>query len=78
MDIYKSNVWEFSRLNLTHTILSKRKLLELVEMNILDGWDDPRLPTFAGLRRRGYTPEIINEFCDRIGVTRRGNENFIS
>ena len=62
---------EFSRLNLTYTIMSKRKLKELVDNGIVDGWDDPRLPTISGLRRRGYTPNAIKEFCKEIGVTRR-------
>jgi glutaminyl-tRNA synthetase len=64
---------EFARLNLTYTVLSKRKLLELVEKNIVDGWDDPRMPTLAGLRRRGYTPEAIRAFCERIGVAKRNS-----
>src|ERR1041385_1476701 len=62
---------EFARLNLTHTVMSKRKLLELVEKNLVTGWDDPRLPTIKGLRRRGYTPEAIRAFCDHIGVAKR-------
>ncbi|MBN2374070.1 glutamine--tRNA ligase/YqeY domain fusion protein [bacterium] len=62
---------EFARLNLSHTILSKRKLLALVEGKLVSGWDDPRMPTIAGLRRRGYTPESIRNFCDRIGVAKR-------
>ncbi|MFQ5664795.1 MAG: glutamine--tRNA ligase/YqeY domain fusion protein [Candidatus Binatia bacterium] len=61
---------EFARLNLTHTVLSKRKLLALVERGHVDGWDDPRMPTLAGLRRRGYTPESIRSFCVRIGVAK--------
>ncbi|NLW17986.1 MAG: glutamine--tRNA ligase/YqeY domain fusion protein [Firmicutes bacterium] len=61
---------EFARLNLTHTVMSKRKLRRLVEEGIVNGWDDPRLPTIAGLRRRGYTPKAIETFCDRIGVAR--------
>ncbi len=61
---------EFARLNVTHTVLSKRKLLELVEGGHVDGWDDPRMPTLVGLRRRGYTPEAIREFCHRIGVSK--------
>jgi len=61
---------EFARLNLSHTFLSKRKLLELVEKKYVNGWDDPRMPTLSGLRRRGYTPESIRKFCDRIGVAR--------
>ncbi|HOP48331.1 MAG TPA: glutamine--tRNA ligase/YqeY domain fusion protein [Desulfobacteraceae bacterium] len=62
---------EFARLNLSHTIMSKRKLLELVEEGFVSGWDDPRLPTISGLRRRGYTPEAIRKFCDIIGVAKR-------
>lgn len=62
---------EFARLNLSHTIMSKRKLLELVEEGYVSGWDDPRLPTISGLRRRGYTPEAIRKFCDIIGVAKR-------
>lgn len=61
---------EFARLNLSHTILSKRKLLELVEKKYVSGWDDPRMPTISGLRRRGYTPKAIREFCERIGVAK--------
>ena len=62
---------EFARLNLTHTVLSKRKLLQLVQEGHVSGWDDPRMPTLSGLRRRGYTPEAIRAFCDRIGVAKR-------
>ena len=62
---------EFARLNLTHTVMSKRKLLELVEQGHVAGWDDPRLPTLKGLRRRGYTPEAIRAFCEHIGVAKR-------
>ncbi len=61
---------EFARLNLTYTVLSKRKLLELVQAKHVDGWDDPRMPTLSGIRRRGYTPESMRAFCDQIGVTR--------
>src|SRR5262249_44928069 len=61
---------EFARLNLTYTVLSKRKLLQLVRDGLVDGWDDPRMPTIAGYRRRGYTPESIRAFCDRIGVAK--------
>jgi len=61
---------EFARLNVSHTVLSKRKLLELVEQGFVSGWDDPRMPTISGLRRRGYTPESIRAFCDIIGVAR--------
>ena len=61
---------EFARLNLTYTLMSKRKLLELVERKLVAGWDDPRLPTLAGYRRRGFTPEAIRDFCERIGVAK--------
>ncbi|PIE91543.1 MAG: glutamine--tRNA ligase [Acidobacteria bacterium] len=61
---------EFARLNLTYTVMSKRKLLHLVNAGIVQGWDDPRMPTIAGLRRRGFTPESIRDFCDRIGVAK--------
>ena len=64
---------EFARLNLTYTVLSKRKLLELVEGDRVSGWDDPRMPTIVGLRRRGYTPESIRDFCSRIGIAKREN-----
>jgi glutaminyl-tRNA synthetase len=62
---------EFARLNLSYTVLSKRKLVELVEKGFVTGWDDPRMPTLAGMRRRGYTPESIRSFCERIGVAKR-------
>ena len=64
---------EFARLNLTYTVMSKRKLLELVQDGFVSGWDDPRMPTIGGMRRRGYTPEAIRAFCDRIGVAKREN-----
>ena len=64
---------EFARLNLSHTVLSKRKLLQLVQQNHVSGWDDPRMPTLAGFRRRGYTPEAIRTFCERIGVAKRNS-----
>ena len=64
---------EFARLNLNYTVLSKRKLLELVEEGYVTGWDDPRMPTIAGLRRRGYTPESIRDFCERIGVAKKNS-----
>jgi glutaminyl-tRNA synthetase len=67
---YRPQQIEFARLNLTYTVMSKRKLRELVENNYVDGWDDPRMPTISGLRRRGYTPEAIRDFCDRIGVAK--------
>jgi len=64
---------EFARLNISHTVMSKRKLRELVEQGYVSGWDDPRMPTISGLRRRGYTPESIRDFCDRIGVAKRNS-----
>jgi glutaminyl-tRNA synthetase len=64
---------EFARLNLTYTALSKRKLLQLVQQNLVNGWEDPRMPTLAGFRRRGYTPEAIRNFCERIGVAKRNS-----
>jgi len=70
LDIYPSRQYEFARLNLTHTLMSKRKLLQLVQEGHVDGWDDPRLPTLRGVRRRGVPPEAIREFCQEIGVTK--------
>ncbi|HPS94866.1 MAG TPA: glutamine--tRNA ligase, partial [Deltaproteobacteria bacterium] len=70
LDIYRSQQIEFARLNLSYTMMSKRRLLELVQLGIVSGWDDPRMPTIAGLRRRGYTPEAIRKFCDRIGIAK--------
>src|SRR5215470_8940330 len=70
LGIYHPQQIEFARLNLSHTVMSKRKLLELVEGALVSGWDDPRMPTIAGLRRRGYTPEAIRDFCERIGVAK--------
>jgi glutaminyl-tRNA synthetase len=78
LDLYRPFVYEFSRLNISNTIMSKRRLTELVTMKYVRGWDDPRLPTLNGLRRKGYTPEAINDFCDLVSVTRRGNENMIA
>jgi glutaminyl-tRNA synthetase len=65
--------YEFARLNLNYTVMSKRKLLQLVEQRHVSGWDDPRMPTVSGLRRRGYTPESIREFCARVGVAKKEN-----
>jgi glutaminyl-tRNA synthetase len=73
LGIYHPQQIEFARLNLSHTVMSKRKLLELVEAGHVSGWDDPRMPTIAGLRRRGYTPEAIRDFCERIGVAKADN-----
>ncbi len=71
LNSYHPQQIEFARLNLSNTVLSKRKLIELVEGGFVTGWDDPRMPTIAGFRRRGYTPEAIRNFCDRIGVAKR-------
>ena len=68
IELYHPQQIEFARLNLSHTVLSKRKLIRLVQEGYVQGWDDPRMPTISGLRRRGYTPEAIREFCDEIGV----------
>jgi glutaminyl-tRNA synthetase len=73
LEIYPSKQYEFARLNMTYTVMSKRKLLQLVNENHVTGWDDPRMPTLSGMRRRGYTPESIRDFCDRIGVAKRDN-----
>lgn len=70
LDVYHPQQIEFARLNLAYTLLSKRKLLQLVEEKHVAGWDDPRMPTISGLRRRGYTPESIRDFCERIGVAK--------
>jgi glutaminyl-tRNA synthetase len=71
LEIFPSRQYEFARLNLSYTVMSKRKLLQLVKEKHVEGWDDPRMPTLSGLRRRGYTPESIRHFCDLIGVSRR-------
>jgi glutaminyl-tRNA synthetase len=73
LGIFHPQQIEFARLNLSHTVMSKRKLLQLVEDGIVSGWDDPRMPTIAGLRRRGYTPEAIADFCERVGVAKSDN-----
>jgi len=73
LGVYHPQQIEFARLNLSHTVMSKRKLLTLVEEGVVSGWDDPRMPTLAGLRRRGYTPEAIRDFCERIGVGKAEN-----
>jgi glutaminyl-tRNA synthetase len=73
LGIYPSRQYEFARLNLSYTVMSKRKLLQLVNEGVVTGWDDPRMPTISGLRRRGYTPESIREFCERIGIAKREN-----
>lgn len=73
LGIFPSHQYEFARRNLNYTVTSKRKLLQLVNEKQVTGWDDPRMPTISGLRRRGYTPESIRDFCDRIGVAKRDN-----
>jgi glutaminyl-tRNA synthetase len=74
LELHHSQQIEFARLNLTNTVMSKRKLRELVENNHVSGWDDPRMPTISGLRRRGYTPESIRNFCDEIGIAKRDTQ----
>lgn len=71
LDVFRSRQIEFARLNLSYTVMSKRKLLQMVREGLVSGWDDPRMPTISGLRRRGYTPESIRDFCDRIGLAKR-------
>ncbi|MEJ7626021.1 MAG: glutamine--tRNA ligase/YqeY domain fusion protein [Ferruginibacter sp.] len=73
LGIYPSRQYEFARRNLSYTVMSKRKLLQLVEERHVTGWDDPRMPTISGMRRRGFTAESIREFCDRIGIAKREN-----
>lgn len=73
LGIYHPQQIEFARLNLSHTVVSKRKLLQLVNEGVVRGWDDPRMPTISALRRRGYTPESIRDFCDRVGVGKTQN-----
>ncbi|MDR1898196.1 MAG: glutamine--tRNA ligase/YqeY domain fusion protein [Prevotellaceae bacterium] len=73
LEIFPSHQYEFARLNLTYTVMSKRKLLDLVKGNYVSGWDDPRMPTIGGLRRRGYTPESIRSFAEKVGVAKRPN-----
>lgn len=73
LEIFPSHQYEFARRNLTYTVMSKRRLLQLVNEKHVDGWDDPRMPTISGMRRRGYTPASIREFCDRVGIAKREN-----
>lgn len=73
LDLYRPFVWESARLNLEYTVMSKRKLKQLVECGIVRGWDDPRMPTLAGMRRRGYPPSALNRFCSAIGISRATN-----
>ena len=73
LQLFPSKQYEFARLNMTYTVMSKRKLLQLVNEAHVSSWDDPRMPTISGMRRRGYTPESIRDFCDRIGIAKREN-----
>ena len=73
LEIYPSHQYEFARRNLSYTVMSKRKLLQLVNEHHVNGWDDPRMPTISGMRRKGYTPEAIRDFCDRVGIAKREN-----
>jgi len=73
LEIFPSHQYEFARLNLNYTVMSKRKLLQLVNDKYVESWDDPRMPTISGIRRKGYTPESIRDFCDRVGVAKREN-----
>ena len=73
LEIFPSHQYEFARLNLNYTVMSKRKLLQLVNDKYVESWDDPRMPTISALRRKGYTPESIRDFCDRVGVAKREN-----
>ncbi|MFM8489047.1 MAG: glutamate--tRNA ligase family protein, partial [Bacteroidota bacterium] len=73
LGIFPSRQYEFARLNLTYTVMSKRKLKQLVEEGHVRGWDDPRMPTIAGMRRRGFTPESMRDFATRIGIAKREN-----
>ncbi len=73
LEIFPSRQYEFARRNISYTIMSKRKLLQLVNEKIVDGWDDPRMPTISAMRRRGFTPESIREFCDKVGIAKRDN-----
>lgn len=73
LELFPSHQYEFARRNLSYTVMSKRKLLQLVTEKHVDGWDDPRMPTVSGMRRRGYTPESIRDFCDRVGIAKREN-----
>lgn len=73
LEIFPSHQYEMARLNLTYTVMSKRKLLQLVNEKVVQSWDDPRMPTISGMRRKGYTPESLRDFCDRVGVARREN-----
>ena len=78
LEIFPSKQYEFARRNLSYTVMSKRKLLQLVNENHVNGWDDPRMPTITAYRRRGYTPESIRDFCDRVGIAKRENVSDLS
>ncbi|MGI8950594.1 MAG: glutamine--tRNA ligase/YqeY domain fusion protein [Chitinophagaceae bacterium] len=73
LEIFPSHQYEFARLNMNYTVMSKRKLLQLVNEKFVEGWDDPRMPTLSAMRRKGYTPESIRDFCERVGVAKREN-----
>lgn len=73
LEIFPSHQYEFARLNMTYTVMSKRRLLQLVKEGYVNGWDDPRMPTISGFRRKGYTPSSIRTFCDKIGIAKRDN-----
>jgi len=73
LEIYPSKQYEFARLNMTYTMMSKRKLMQLVNEKLVSGWDDPRMPTLSGIRRKGYPAESLREFCDKIGIAKRDN-----
>jgi glutaminyl-tRNA synthetase len=73
LGIFPSHQYEMARLNVNYTVMSKRKLLQLVNEKVVEGWDDPRMPTISGIRRKGYTPESVRDFCERVGVARREN-----
>ena len=73
LNVFPSRQIEFGKVLMSHTILSKRNLLKLVEMKYVDGWDDPRMPTISGMRRLGFTPNSIKDFCKRVGITKREN-----
>ena len=73
LELFPSKQYEFARLNVSHTVVSKTKLGKLIDSGVVDGWDDPRLPTLSGLRRRGFTPEAIRNFCDKVGIAKRNN-----
>lgn len=77
LGLYKPTVWEYSRLNIEGNVLSKRKIKQFIEEGVVDGWDDPRLLTIRGLKNRGYSPEMLKEFIDKVNCSRTGNENVV-